>query len=551
MLLKLTIENYALIDRLDIAFSGGFSVITGETGAGKSILLGALSLLLGQRTDVAVLLNKEKKCIVEGTFQTGDYHLEDFFERNELDISDTTILRREISQNGKSRAFINDTPVNLQLMKELGDRLVNVHSQHAVITLNDADFQLAVIDSYANNGHNLKIFREHFKKYSEMKELLDNLIREEAKTRSEKDYFSFLFNELEEARLMEGEQEETEQRLEMLSHSEEIKINLLKVINQMSDGEYNILNELSSALTTLQHLSSFHPKFKESAERINSNLIDIKDISEEISHLEQEIVYDPEEIVQLTGRLDLIFRLQKKHGCTTIGELIRIKDELNLKIQHAESLEDRIDQVKKETGLLYSSLMKEALDLSSGRKMVLPEISKKVTGILSKLGIPHASMKVEITTSEIITKDGLDSVCFLFSANKGIEMAEVSKIASGGELSRLMLSIKSLISRKNLLPTIIFDEIDNGVSGEVAGKVGSILCTMGENMQVIAITHLPQIAGQGRLHYRVFKTSEAGLTRTAIKQLTREERITEIAKMLSNEKVTESAMITARELLLN
>ncbi len=551
MLLKLTIENYALIDRLDIDFSEGFSVITGETGAGKSILLGALSLLLGQRADASVLLNKEKKCIVEGIFLTAEYHLEGFFNEHELDAGETTILRREINQGGKSRAFINDTPVNLPLLKDLGDRLVNIHSQHAITTLNDANFQLAVVDSYAHNASSLKLYRENFRKFLETKNELDDLVQQEEKARKDKDYYTFLFNELDEAQLQEGEQEEIEQRLEILSHAEEIKTSLVKALNLLSEGELNILNELSTVASITSHLSIYHPLLKETGERIQSNLIDLKDIADELNHLEQGVVYDPKEIETLTERLDMLYHLQKKNAVQSVAELILKREDLSGRLQQVGSLEEQIERVRKEQDLLHQSLMKDAIDLSAKRSKVLPEIGKKLVDLLSKLGIPHARMQVEIKTAESLTRDGLDSVCFLFSANKGIEMAEVSRIASGGELSRLMLSIKSLISQKNLLPTIIFDEIDSGVSGEIAGKVGSILRSMGQNMQVIAITHLPQIAGQGTFHFRVFKTSDAGTTRTQIKELSQDERVTEIAKMLSNEKVTDSAMITARELLLN
>lgn len=551
MLLKLTIENYALIDSLDIDIPAGFSVITGETGAGKSILLGALGLLLGQRADTNILLNKERKCVVEGVFNTAGYNLESFFSENELDPDENTILRREINPAGKSRAFINDTPVNLQLLKEIGDRLVNIHSQNSIITLNDASFQMAVIDSYAGNSGLLRDFRKEFSRFRKLNNDLEVLATRENQARAEQDYISFQYNELAEAKLDEDEQTEAEQRLGILSHAGDIKSSLGRALEIISENEVNVLQNLSSAISALHQPASIHPRIRECCDRLESNLIDLKDVAGELTGLEEDIVFDQEEQERLVNRLDIIYRLEKKHNVATVKELIMLKDDLAARLDQAETLSDQIAALKNEIGTTEANLGEIAGKLSEKRKAVCSDVEKKVTGLLSKLGMPHAAFKVDLTRVQAMNAEGLDRVKFLFSANRGIEMSDVAKIASGGELSRLMLSIKSLISTRNLLPTIIFDEIDNGVSGEVAGKVGNILHSMGGTMQVIAITHLPQIAGQGSSHFHVFKNTDHGTTRSGIKNLSRDERVTEIARMLSNEKVTDAALVTARELLLN
>lgn len=549
MLSKLVIENYALIDHLEMDFSEGFSVITGETGAGKSILLGALSLILGTRGDTSVLLDGSRKCTVEGTFSIKDYHLEDLFREHELDYDDTAIFRREILQNGKSRAFINDTPVNLALMKDLGDRLVNIHSQFSVITLNDADFQLAVLDNYSGNLNIISQYREQFVRYVRMMKELEDLIRQETAARNDKDYYQFLSDELDTAKLKEDEQETTEQRLDMLAHAEEIKTGLLQALDILTQGENNITDRLSEINAIAQNLSRFHSSLKEIGERIRSNQIDLRDIASGMEKTEQEIEVDPAEITALTNRLDLIYHLEKKHNVPDIPGLLAVHESIRAKLKAATSLEDRIIALRKETDKIQEQLGKQAEKLSANRRKVIPELEEKTREILVKLGMPDARISIELDTLEELTSDGTDRARFLFSANKGIGLSEISRIASGGELSRLMLSIKSLVSQKNLLPTIIFDEIDMGVSGEVAGKVGDILLKMGRSMQVIAITHLPQIAGKGESHYWVFKSSEKNAARTQLKKLDKKERVLEIAKMLSNEKVSDAAMKTAKELM--
>ena len=549
MLSKLVIENYALIDHLEIDFSEGFSVITGETGAGKSILLGALSLILGNRGDGSVLLDTSRKCVVEGTFNIRNYPLKDFFKAQELDYEDTLILRREVLQSGKSRAFINDTPVNIAQMKEIGDHLVNIHSQFSVITLNDADFQLAVLDNYSENFQTIHQYREHFLQFVKLKKKLEDLEKRENLARKDTDYYQFLWDELDTAKLQEDEQEIADKRLDILSHAEEIKTGLLQALNILSAGEQNITDRLSEITSVTINLSKYHASLKEITDRLHSNQIDLRDIAAGMERIEQDIDFDPVEISTLTSRLDLINRLEKKHSVQGIRELLLLKEQLNGKLLEVTSLEDQILVSKKELEEAKDVLLKEAEKLSSNRVKVIPELENKIIETLMKLGMQDARMKIELTRLDDLTPDGIDTVRFLFSANKGIALNEIAKIASGGELSRLMLSIKSLISQKNLLPTIIFDEIDMGVSGEVAGKVGDILKKMGTSMQVIAITHLPQIAGKGESHYCVFKSSENETARTQLKLLDQKERVLEIAKMLSNEKVSDSALKTARELM--
>lgn len=549
MLSKLAIENYALIDHLEMDFSEGFSVITGETGAGKSILLGALSLILGNRGDASVLLDTSRKCIVEGTFAIKGYHLEELFREHELDYEDTAILRREILQNGKSRAFINDTPVNLALMKDLGDHLVNIHSQFSIITLNDADFQLAVLDNYSDNIQIIQQYRDHFIHFVRLKKEVEELVRRETLARNDKDYYQFLSDELEAAKLQEDEQEVAEKRLDILSHAEEIKTGLLHSLEILSLGEQNIADRLSEITNVTHNLSRFHTSLKEISERLRSNQIDLRDIAAGMEKIEQDVDFDPAEINTLTARLDLIYHLEKKHNVPDIHRLLAVKEQINGKLQEGTSLEDRILVMNKEMEQVREHLFKEAEKLSGNRRKVIHELEEKIRQTLVKLGMQDARINIELTHLEELTPDGMDAVRFLFSANKGIGLSEISRIASGGELSRLMLSIKSLISQKNLLPTIIFDEIDMGVSGEVAGKVGEILKKMGESMQVIAITHLPQIAGKGQSHYWVFKSNESDAARTQLKKLDQKERIHEIAKMLSNEKVSDAALKTAKELM--
>ncbi len=549
MLRKLSINNYILIHDLEIDFFPGLSVITGETGSGKSILLGALNLILGQRADISSLLDKTGKCVVEGSFMIKGYDLEPFFNLQDLDYDDTAVLRREINQNGKSRAFINDTPVNVTLLKELGDKLVNIHSQNSVITLIDSDFQMAILDSYAGQTEAVKIFQQGFKHYSRLTKELEEYRSREAKSKVELDYYRFLLDELLKAGLKAGEQEESEQRLDILSHTEEIKSSLFQAAEKAGRAEMNILSLLNEVINGLVSASKFHPAIEDLAGRLKNNQIDIKDILKEIEKLEEEVQYDPEELQRLTQRLDLIYRLEKKHQVQSLEDLFTVIRNIEVRLSEDHNLELKIRSIEEETMLVHKGLMEDAASVSKARKGIKKKFEEEVESKLAQLGMPVARFMVDITHNKDISIGGLDSVKFLFSANKGIPLSEVSKVASGGELSRLMLTIKSMVSRKNLLPTIIFDEIDSGVSGDIAGKVGSILKTMSAEMQVIVITHLPQIAGKGEHHYNVYKSEGRDISMTLIKKLKSNERVEEIARMMSNENISASAMKTARELL--
>ena len=549
MLRKLSIDNYILLRDLEIDFSPGFSVITGETGSGKSILLGALNLILGQRADTSSLLDKTRKCIIEGSFHIKGYELEAFFTNNDLDYDETAVLRREITRNGKSRAFINDTPVNLGLLKELGDKLVNIHSQNSVITLNDADFQMAILDSYAGQTDVFKVYQEGFKQYTQLRRNLEEYTIREAKSKGDLDYHRFLLDELTRAGLKSGEQEECEKRLEILSHTGEIKSSLFTASEKTGRAETNILTLLNEVANVLNTASKIHPVIGELSSRLKNNLIDIKDIYKELEKLEEDIQFDPEEMQRLTQRLDQIYRLEKKHQVRSLDELFSIMQKIESKLVDDDNLELKIKLIQDEIATNYSTLFKQAEIISAARQRVKVKFEKEVGSRLSQLGMPSSKFIVDISRKNAISQDGLDDVKFLFSANKGVTACEVHKVASGGELSRLMLTIKSMVSRKNLLPTIIFDEIDNGVSGEIAGKVGNILKIMSAEMQVIVITHLPQIAGKGEHHYNVFKSEEKETTVTLIRKLKNTERVEEIARMMSNESVTAAAMKTARELL--
>jgi DNA repair protein RecN (Recombination protein N) len=551
MLLKLSIENYALIEKLEIEFPDGFSVITGETGAGKSILVGALSLILGERADTNVLSDTSRKCIVEGTVGLSGYGLEEFFSVNDIDYEECTVIRREISPGGKSRAFINDTPVNISILKELAERLVSIHSQHSIITLNDPVFQLAVIDDYSGIQSEVTMYRSRFRQLAETKRELAALSILEKKSRSEEDYNRFLLEELVKANLRDGEQEEMERRQEILAHAGEIKSGLLQSIHRISGEETNILSLLSDAISTLGPLATYHNDLEVIVERLNSNQIDIKDILSDLHRLEPTISFDQDESDLVASRLDLIYRLEKKHLVRSVAELISIRLELESKITDTANLGERISALEATILSDEASLRDMAVRLSKKRSAAAGGFQKEMTGLLVQLGMPFAKFKAGIERTETLTRDGIDRVRFLFSANKGVEVNDLSKVASGGELSRLMLSIKSLITQKNLLPTVIFDEIDSGISGEIAGKVGNILMKMSSHMQVIVITHLPQIAGKGDSHFWVYKKDSRTTTRSMIRKLSDHERVEEIARMLSNEEVSEAAVMTAKELLKN
>ena len=574
MLQKLIINNYALIDNLEIGFEDGLNILTGETGAGKSIILGALSLILGQRAESRYFFNQQKKCVIEGVFKISGFHLKTFFEDNELDYEAETILRREISADGKSRAFVNDTPVNLTTIKQLGEKLIDIHSQHATLEINDPGFQLLVVDSVSGHGDLLTNYQSKFRAYKKATAKLQQLINESDKAKSDLDYYQFQFDELEKANLAEDEQEKLEQELYTLNNAEEIKRNLLGACFLMQEGETSALIQLREAAHHLSSLEKFNPLIEQLHERLKSAVIELKDIAAEIETLEQQTHTNEPRAVEINERLSTLYNLQKKHRVNTNAELLQLQEELSEKIQQALFGDEEIEKLQKQIDAEKQELEGLAAQLSANRTKAIPDIEKQVIQSLAEMGMDNSTLKIEQMVrksgsqevgkqpdlsdkklsdfrSSGLSDSGIDEVRFLFSANKGHTLAEMSKVASGGELSRLMLSIKSLIARYTALPTIIFDEIDAGVSGEVANKVGQIMERLAENLQVITITHLPQIASKGRSHYFVYKDNGTSTTFTRIRQLNEQERVTEIAKMLSGDKPGESALQNARELLNN
>jgi DNA repair protein RecN (Recombination protein N) len=549
MLQKLSISNYALIDNLEISFDAGLNILTGETGAGKSIILGALSLILGQRAESRYFFNQQKKCVIEGTFKIGNFHLKTLFEDNDLDYEAETVLRREISADGKSRAFVNDTPVNLNAMKLLGEKLIDIHSQHATMEINDPEFQLLVVDSVAKHPELLSEYQTKFRAYKKSTSKLQQLIEESDKAKADLDYYQFQFDELEKAGLAADEQEQLEQELYALNNAEEIKRNLLGANYLMQDSDAAALVQLREAGQQLGSLTKFNPQIEELQERLNSTIIELKDIAAEIENIEQRTHTNESRAADVNTRLSIIYNLQKKHRVNTNAELLALQDELSGKIQQAIFGDEMIEQLQKQLAIDKKELEDLSGQLSANRAKAIPTIEAQVLQTLAEMGMGNSALKIESSAAAELTKHGTDIVRCLFSANKGHALAEMSKVASGGELSRLMLSIKSLIAKNTALPTIIFDEIDTGVSGEVANKVGQIMEQLAANLQVITITHLPQIASKGQSHYFVYKDDEADTTRTRIKQLDNNERVLEIAKMLSGDKPGESALQNARELL--
>ena len=551
MLKRLAIKNYALIDNLDISFSKELNIMTGETGAGKSIILGALSLILGQRAESKYFFNQQKKCVIEGTFLVNGFQLNEFFAENDLDYDLETVLRREISSDGKTRAFINDTPVNLTTLKKLGEKLIDVHSQHATLEINDEDFQLLVIDTVAGNQNLLNNYREVFRSYKKSQARLKELINQSEKSKSDLDYFQFQFDELEKANLFIGEQAELEQELDSLTHAEDIKKSLVSSISVLSENEPSAIVQIKEAAVNLANAEKYNPEISILTERLNSCLIEIKDILSEIERIEQSSLINEERLQKVSDRLDLIYSLQKKHRVGSENELIAVRDQISNKLNSILFADEDIEKLKIEVDSLYKEVLTHSIQLDKTRTECIPKVEMQVMDTLTEIGMPNAVLKiVNDTLSESkFDQNGNNQIRFLFSANKGQSPLPMNKVASGGELSRLMLSIKSLIAVHTALPTIIFDEIDTGISGEVALKVGHIMEKLSKNMQVIAITHLPQIASKGDTHYRVYKDEKGDITNTNITKLNEEERIFELAKMLSGDNPGESAIQNARELL--
>lgn len=549
MLYHLTIQNYALIEKIEIDFTTGLTIITGETGAGKSILLGALALIAGSRSDSSVLRDKTKKCIVEGSFDIKSYDLKPFFSDNDLDYAERTVIRREVSPEGKSRAFINDTPVNLSQLRELTMQLIDIHSQHETLTLNESEYQLDVIDAFAGTAESLVRYKSDFRKYKELDRTLTGLTEREKQAKLDKDYWQFQFNEFEEANLIGGEQEEIENELKVLNNSEEIKAILSKSAVSLIAGEVNVISSLAEIKTLLSSISPLNPAYAELLNRINSSYIELKDIAAEIESAEEKTSYDPSRAELLSDRIDLIYRLEKKHHVNSVDELLEVKSKVEARLNEISSLDNEIRTIQQEVEKLRQKLFLLAKRISTDRKKALAGLEKEIGTLLTSLAMPNAQFKVEHILLETLTDQGIDKMKFLFTANKGSDLKEISKVASGGELSRLMLVIKSLIAKKTALPSIIFDEIDTGVSGRVAEQVGSMINEMAAVMQVFAITHLPQIASKGNSHFAVYKEDVRGRTITNVRKLSQEDRIREIASMLSAGKATDASIKNARELL--
>ncbi|NOQ26106.1 MAG: DNA repair protein RecN [Bacteroidales bacterium] len=549
MLHSIYIQNYALINELEVDFNNGLNIITGETGAGKSIVLGALSLILGQRADTSVLKDKTRKCYVEAKFQIDLYKIKSFFELNDLDYENLTTIRREINDKGKSRAFINDTPVNLSVLKDLSKNLIDIHSQHESLLLGDDHFQLSLVDSFANHQDLLEDYQNKFEEYNILSTEYRKLVNNADNAKSDLDYFQFQFDQLEALKVLEGEQGELETELEKLNHSEEIKVNLSNCYNILSNEETSIISNLKQAKNSIETISKYIKEGSDLAQRIGSVYIELQDINNEVGQLNERIEHDPTRIEFIRERLDNIYSLEQKHKVSRDKDLIEIKDELQQKIDKINSYDFETEKIKKEHTALYNVLLALVAKISENRKNVIPKIEKQVISILQQLGIPNANFKVKQIPTEDFLSTGKEMISFMFSANKNIALEELSKVASGGEISRLMISIKSLLVETTTLPTIIFDEIDTGTSGEIAHKMGDIIKGMSEKMQVINITHLPQIASKGDYHYVVYKKDNNESTNTYIKLLSKEERIKEIAKMLSGESLSEAAIQNAKVLL--
>ncbi len=549
MIVSLSIENFALIEKLSVRFSDGFSVITGETGAGKSILLGALGLVLGKRADLSSLKNKEEKCIIEGHFQLKNYNLKSFFDDNDLDYEEETIIRREILPSGKSRAFINDTPVNLNELQELSNFLIDIHSQHQTQELSDDGVQFQIIDSVASNFNVLKEYSFHLKEYKKLnsdlrdkKELLLSISKEQ-------DYHSFLLEELLVAKLKAGEQEELEMRFEKLNNVELINENLARILSLSNQESFGVIQSIKDIKLSIQKIASYSQEFSDLSDRISSLLIEFDDIEKEISLLAESVNSDPEELQLINEKLQLIFSLQKKHQVNTVEELLLIQDDLDVKVVSSVTLESEINSLELQLKNTEVQLNDLADTIRQNRNKAIPILTDKLEVILSQLGMINARFNIQIIKKDNYFYNGMDEIQFLFSANKGSDFGLLKKVASGGEMSRIMLAVKSILSQYSKLPTIIFDEIDTGVSGEIAHKMGNILKQMSANMQVFAITHLPQIAGKGKEHIKVYKVIKDDQTLSELKLLSKEERVMEIAQMLSGSNVSESALNHAKELL--
>lgn len=550
MLRSLYIQNYALIEKLDINFSSGFSVITGETGAGKSIILGAIGLLLGQRADVKSIRVGASKCVIEARFDISAYSMHPFFEENELEYEDECILRREVHSSGKSRAFINDSPASLVQLKELGEQLIDVHSQHQNLLLNKEGFQLNVLDILSHNDEDLSAYQLLYKQWRQAQQDLEALTTRAEQDKSDEDYIRFQLEQLEEAQLSADEQEELEQEADTLSHAEDIKAGLYRVNQTLYSDENGLLAGLKDCLNTMLGIQNVYAPAVELAERMESTYIELKDISQEVSDKEEEIEFNPARLDEVNERLNLIYTLQQKHRVTTVDELLALAEDFATKLSAIASSEENVEELKARCEALYNKVKKQAAVLTKSRTTAAREVEKQMASRLMPLGMPNVRFQVEIGIRKESGAHGADTVNFLFSANKNGTLQSISSVASGGEIARVMLSIKAMIAGAVKLPTIVFDEIDTGVSGEIADRMADIMQEMGENnRQVISITHLPQIAARGRAHYKVYKQDNETETNSHIRRLTDKERVEEIAHMLSGATLTEAALNNAKALL--
>ena len=550
MLRSLYIQNYALIEKLDISSGAGFSVITGETGAGKSIILGAIGLLLGQRAEVKAIRQGASKCVIEARFDISAYGMEPFFEENELEYEEECILRREVYASGKSRAFINDTPASLVQMKELGEQLIDVHSQHQNLLLNKEGFQLNVLDILSHNDEQLSAYQSLYREWKQAQQDLAELIARAEQNKADEDYIRFQLEQLEEANLSAGEQEELEQETDTLSHAEEIKAGLFRVGQLLTSDEGGLLAGLKESLNTMLGLQKVYSPATELAERLESTYIELKDVSQEVSSQEEDVEFNPERLEEVNDRLNLIYTLQQKHRVTTVEELLALTEEYAAKLAAITSYDERIGELTTLCDTLYNKVKKQAAVLTKARAGAAREVEKQMASRLVPLGMPNVRFQVEMGMRKEPGVHGEDTVNFLFSANKNGALQSISSVASGGEIARVMLSIKAMIAGAVKLPTIVFDEIDTGVSGEIADRMADIMQEMGEqDRQVISITHLPQIAARGCAHYKVYKQDNETETNSHIRRLADEERVEEIAHMLSGATLTEAALNNAKALL--
>lgn len=551
MLRKLHIQNYAIIDKIEINFSNSLNVITGETGAGKSILMGALSLILGERADTASLQSRDRKCVVEGFFYIdGKKEVERFLNDNELDREEELVLRREISASGKSRGFINDTPATLQQLKELASLLVDLHQQFDTLELGDSDFQRQVLDGLAGNVDYLSKFQGSFKKWQKQKNELDALMKQKETFQKEADYHQYIFNELDQLNLVENELEDLELELKILDNSESIKTALSKVYFELKESEQPVVQQLKLLCNQLQNFSEYHPALPQIAGRLQSTQIELQDIADEVDSINDQVNFDQERINKVNERLFVGHKLLKKHNVQTTNDLIAIRTQLSQKLEAVLNIDENIAQKEKEVKELFQKAEELARNLSARRKKEISGLEQKVNALLQQVGMPNARLKVKIDTGDL-DRYGSDEIEFLFDGNKSNRFEPVRKVASGGELSRLMLCIKSLVAQSVDLPTMIFDEIDTGISGEAAKQVGFIMKDLSTSRQLITITHQPQIAGKAHAHFYVYKEIKGDSIKTNIRLLSQDERITAIAQMLSGEKPTAAALENAREMVMN